>query len=239
MLPLEPQPAAMLLAAIDEKCEAEALGIAAMLSLAPPFVPLKPADLAVARAPFAVYEGDALTSLNVLRAYERQRRRGGGGGAASWCRKHLLHERVLSRALEVRAQLSRHLRAFGASGAKEGGAKPKARHSSAADHPSLGGTTGTDAVRRAIVRGFFANAARHDGAGAYTSVLRGASLRLHPSCSLFKAPAPWIVYHETVLSAAGEAVLAATKVEEAWLPELAPHFYAREEPRGAKRPRAG
>ena len=87
------------------RCEAEALTVAAMLSLQSPFVQLRPADLVVARAPFAVYEGDALTLLNVYRAYEKQTKRR-GGRATDWCRKHLLNERVLARALQVRSPLA-------------------------------------------------------------------------------------------------------------------------------------
>jgi hypothetical protein len=106
----------------------------------------------------------------------------------------------------------------------------------AADHPDLGGSTGTDAVRRAIVGGFFANAARQESGGDYTSVLRGAPLKLHPNSVLWAAPPAWIVYHENVLTK-HEMVLSATSVEEEWLVELAPHFYERAQV-GLKRPRA-
>ena len=102
LLPLEPQPAAFLLSAAGEGCEAQALTLTALLSLTSPFVPLKPADLAVARAPFAVYEGDALTLLNVASAYARTLHKRGTRAASKWCRKHLLDERVLTRAEQVR-----------------------------------------------------------------------------------------------------------------------------------------
>eukprot|EP00665_Eupelagonemidae_sp_cell47_P009519 gene9520-4414_t len=105
-----------------------------------------------------------------------------------------------------------------------------------ADHPDLGGSTGTDAVRRAIVGRFFANAARQESGGDYTSVLRGAPLKLHPNSVLWAAPPAWIVYHENVLTK-HEMVLSATSVEEEWLVELAPHFYERAQV-GLKRPRA-
>ena len=125
----------------------------------------------------------------------------------------------------MRSQLARHVRAYGMGRLK------------ASDHPSLGGTTGTDAVRRAIVRGYFANAARQEAPGHYTSVLRGAQLRLNPNSTLYKVPPPWLVFHETVLTT-HESILGATTVQEAWLAELAPHFYTREEP-AAKRRRVG
>ncbi len=103
LLPLEPQAAAFLLSSADEGCEDAALSLAALLSVHSPFVALRPADLQAARAPFAVYEGDALTLLNVQRAYQRRLERSGARRAGSWCRKHRLDERVLTRAAQVPA----------------------------------------------------------------------------------------------------------------------------------------
>ena len=60
LLPLDPQPAAFLLSAQSEHCEDEALSLAALLSVHSPFVPLKPADHKLARAPFAVCRSHGL-----------------------------------------------------------------------------------------------------------------------------------------------------------------------------------
>ena len=231
LLPLDPQPAAFLLSASPYGCETDALTLAALLSVRSPFTPLKPADLAVARAPFAVYEGDAVTLLNVYHSYLRKVKRSGERQASSWCRKHLLDERVLTRAGQVRRQLTKHLAAHAkraAEAAKLAGAKVEEAKADAS-----GGTTGTDALRRALVRGYFASAARHDGGGHYTSILHGSPIKLHPSCVLYGAPPDWIVVHEST-HAAVELVLSATKVDEAWLVELAPHFYAREDAPNAR-----
>eukprot|EP00966_Prymnesium_polylepis_P069965 1626375-Prymnesium_polylepis.1 len=73
-LPLEPQPARALLASEEHSCVSDVLGVCALLSGQSVFRQLKPADLNVARAPFAVYEGDALMLLNVLRAFRRKSR---------------------------------------------------------------------------------------------------------------------------------------------------------------------
>ena len=59
---------AALLGAEEECCTKEMLAICALFSLQSVFRQLKPADLAVARAKFAVYEGDALMLLNVYKA---------------------------------------------------------------------------------------------------------------------------------------------------------------------------
>jgi ATP-dependent RNA helicase DDX35 len=232
LLPLEPQPGAFLLSSTAEGCEQDALTLAALLSVQSPFASLKPADHAVARAPFAVYEGDPITLLNLHRRYARQRKSAGERKASVWCKKHLLDERVLSRVGQVRRQLEKHLaahlrrveaaeRAAAGGGSQEKGALCRA---TAGD----GGTTGTDCIRRALVMGYFANAARHVGGGYYRSILRSSSLRLQNNSVLFAAPPEWIVFHETTFTSQ-ELILSATKVEERWLSELAPHFYAREQ----------
>ena len=103
LLPLDPHPAAFLLGAEAEGCEKDALTLAALLSVHPPYLPGRPADLAASRAPFAVYEGDAMTLLNVHRAYTRRADRHGRRQATAWCRKHRVNERVLQRVAQVRA----------------------------------------------------------------------------------------------------------------------------------------
>ena len=236
-----------MLSSAEFGCEAAALTLAALLSVTSPFVPLRPADLAAARAPFAVYEGDAITLLNVHRAYQRRLERDGPRKTASWCRKHKLDERVLARVGQVRQQLAKHLRSFGdrvpgtAPGRQEGAS---ASGSGSGGGGSGGGTTGTDAIRRALVRGYFANAAQQEVGGHYSGILRAAPLRLHPNSTLYRAPPAWLLFHETVFGK-HELILSATKVDEAWLAELAPHFYMREAPgmetrtSGAPRPSVG
>ncbi|KAL1511890.1 hypothetical protein AB1Y20_005172 [Prymnesium parvum] len=212
-LPLEPPLARALLAAEEHSCVAEMLGIAAMLSGQSAFRQMKPADLAVARAPFAVYEGDAITTLNVLRKYVRKSAAVSAQRCTGWCRKHLLNQKVLQRAVRVRAQLAAHLRRLGV------------KETRAEDAPSLGGTTGTDAIRRALAAGFFAQAATASaGAGRYRRVHGGGELRLHLNSVLYKAPPDCLIYHETVVSE-HELILAATKIDIEWLAEVAPHFY--------------
>ena len=84
---------------------------------------------------------------------------------------------------------------------------------------------GTDRLRRALVRGFFATAAQHEGGGLYRSVLRGSSLKLHGMSVLQEDPPDWLIIHETTYSTSIELITSATAVEMAWLSELAPHFF--------------
>ena len=238
-----------MLSSAEFGCEAAALTLAALLSVSSPFVPLRPADLAAARAPFAVYEGDAITLLNVHRAYQRRLERDGQRKAASWCRKHKIDERVLARVGQVRQQLAKHLRSFGdrvpgTAHDRQEGASASASGRGGGGGGGGGGPTGTDAIRRALVRGYFANAAQQEVGGHYSGILRAAPLRLHPNSTLYRAPPACLLFHETVFGK-HELILSATKVDEAWLAELAPHFYVREAPgmaprtSGAPRPSMG
>jgi ATP-dependent RNA helicase DDX35 len=205
-LPLEPQLGAMLLAAEEEECVDEAAMLAALLSVHTVFTVSRTKELQAAREPFAVYEGDSISLLNVARRYARQLDKHGAARAAAWCRKHKLHARVLDRCLHVRAQLHRQLSRLGV---RRSGPRP-----------SRGGTTGTDAIRRAVVRGFFVSAARRVSGGSYQSTHKGAALQLNPNSVLWRAPPEWIVFHETVFTPDKEYVLAATKIERAWLTDL-------------------
>ena len=212
-LPLEPQAAKMLVRAEAEHCTAEAATFAAMLSLQMPFTVHRQADLEKARAPFAVYEGDSITLLNLYRRYARQRDRRGTAGCLAWCRKHKLNEKLLRRATQIAEQLRRQLSRLGVP------------ISSCADRPEAGGTTGTDAVRRAIVGGFFANAAQLEAGGRYRTSHRQAELHLHPNSVLFRVPPASIVFHETVMGSQRMSVLSATKVEPQWCAEIAADFF--------------
>ncbi|EOD17439.1 hypothetical protein EMIHUDRAFT_210154 [Emiliania huxleyi CCMP1516] len=208
-LPLEPQLAAMLLAAEEEACVEEAAAVAALLSVQSVFTVSRAKELEAARAPFAVYEGDSVTLLNVHRRFLRQLKRHGSARAGSWCRRHRLNER---------AQLLRQLARLGVASC------------SAAERPDLDSAlfdgiqphslTGTDGVRRAIVRGYFVSAAQVVTGGEYAATHTGAALSLNPNSALWRAPPEWIVFHETAFTAEKEYVLSATKIEREWLTEL-------------------
>jgi len=56
----------------------------------------------------------------------------------------------------------------------------------------------TEAIRKAIVCGFFANAARLQPDGSYFTVRDRQKLYLHPSSVVFKHPPDWVVFHEGI-----------------------------------------
>jgi len=81
------------------------------------------------------------------------------------------------------------------------------------------------AIRKAIISGYFFNAARLQVSGeSYRSLKHSQSVHIHPSSTLFKENPRWVVYHELVLTAK-EYIRQVTEIEPDWLLEAAPHYY--------------
>ena len=57
-----------------------------------------------------------------------------------------------------------------------------------------------DLVRRAIVAGYFTNAAKKDPQEGYRTMVEGSPVSIHPSSALFNKNPEWLVYHELVLT---------------------------------------
>jgi ATP-dependent RNA helicase DDX35 len=228
-LPLEPQLGKALLASDALGCVSEMLTVAAYLQVAHVWQSSRGRQRALdeARDRFAVAEGDAVTFLNVHRAWERVGGAGGGAKAHAFTDKNMLSRRALVRASDVREQLSKHVERFGL--------RPSASRSDGRD---------PDPVRRAMASGFFANAATlapHGGGAdgcAFRSVRGGATLYVHPGSVLFRARPACVVYVSAVRTGK-EYMRDVTSVDPEWLPELAPHFYATRNKSGAEPPPDG
>ena len=113
------------------------------------------------------------------------------GEAAEWCRENNLDRHALVRASEMRGQLARYLRRFG----------PDADSGGAHHHPFSSCGDDTIAVRRAVVAGFFAHAARLTPGGEFRTVRGGCPVVLHPASVLatFGAPPEFVCYHDHVM----------------------------------------
>jgi ATP-dependent RNA helicase DDX35 len=122
----------------------------------------------------------------------------------------MLDYRALKRATEIRAQLHSYLKRFAEEGC------PLA-------------SCGEDdvALRRCVVSGYFAHAARMHADGVYRTVRDGRAVVLHPSSVLHKfgVPPAWLVYHDVQLTSQ-EFIREVSKISPKWLVEQAPHFYA-------------
>lgn len=151
-------------------------------------------------------EGDHLTLLNVYRAFHANDKN------ARWCHENLLNYKGLLRAVEIHNQLLHYLRRFNL--------KPVSCGSDA------------DAIRKCIVTGFFANAAKLDYTGVYRTVKDSHELLIHPTSVLYNSETlpPWVVFSE-VVHTTKEFMRDITAIEPQWLYELAPHYYQHGTPR--------
>ena len=210
-MPVEPKLAKLVLDSPRFGCSAAALSIAAMTSVASPFlIPDEgrgSAGLAglVERHKFTAAEGDHLTLLNVYNAFIA------AGSSARWASSHRLSFRTLSRAVHIRSQLARYL-------------------------PSAGGEAGESQrdesnIRRCITAALFANAARKKPDGTFVSLRTGETLHPHPDSVLFhRSPdAPFIVYGELVRTTKA-FVRDISSVEYDWLVQLAYVSHAQPSP---------
>ncbi|WFD34304.1 RNA helicase [Malassezia cuniculi] len=204
--PLDPMLARALLAAVDEGCADEMLTIAAMTTVATPFIQSKGAAgvaAEISRRKFVATEGDHLTLLNVYRAFVDPKI---GKQSPQWAQKYSLSYAALRRAMSIRTQLEKYL----------------------VRRWRLPVTSSDDAtkIRRCLVAGFFRHAARALPDGSYVSARGGATLHAHPS-SVFSSRRPesgWVVYHE-VLHTAKSYMRDVCAIEQDWLVEMAPHYY--------------
>ena len=179
-LPLEPQLGKALLASDKLGCVSEMLTVAAYLQVAHVWQSARGKQRALdeARDRFAVAEGDAITFLNVRRAWERVGGARGGAKARAFAEKNMLYRRALVRASDIREQLRKHVERFGFC---ESGT----------------GATRTP-TRRAMASGFFANAATlapHGGGAdgcAFRSVRGARRCTCIPgACCSARAPRAW------------------------------------------------
>ncbi|UZJ54592.1 hypothetical protein CBS101457_003912 [Exobasidium rhododendri] len=212
-MPLDPKMAKVVLESVKFNCTQEVLSIAAMTSIASPFlIPDEGRSAAGAqgeleRRKFTAEEGDHLTLLNLFNAFVNPRV---GKQSAKWCSQHRVNFRALSRAVNIRSQLTKVMSRYGV---KDGG------ESCQGDSVRL---------RRCLTTGYFGFAAKILPDGSYQSVRERAILYVHPSSVLFnRLPATkWVIFHE-VVETQKRFIRDLTVIEEDWLAELAPHYYQR------------
>ena len=75
-------------------------------------------------------------------------------------------------------------------------------------------------VRKCIVAGFFANAAKKDPTEGYKTMVENQPVFIHPSSSLFNKNPEWVIYHELVLTTK-EYMRNVLTLDPKWLVELA------------------
>ncbi|GAO49035.1 helicase associated domain-containing protein [Saitoella complicata NRRL Y-17804] len=203
--PVEPMMARILLSSNDFGCGEQILTIAAMTSVQNVFVtPEGEKKVAEsAKRKFTVEEGDHMTLLNVYHSYTSQPRE----RAVKWCHQHFLNHKALIKAVSIRAQLRRYMERFNI------------------PIRSASPETAVHDIRRCLVSGYFAHAARMQPDGTYKMIKGGETLWAHPTSVMFNRKADWIVFYEIVETDKKIFIRDITKIEKEWLAELAPHYY--------------
>ncbi|KAI8367747.1 hypothetical protein BD560DRAFT_435720 [Blakeslea trispora] len=79
-------------------------------------------------------------------------------------------------------------------------------------------------VSRALVSGYFRNAAKKDPQEGYKTLLEGTPVYIHPSSALFNKGPEWVIYHEIVFTSK-EYMREVTAIDPKWLTEAAPTFF--------------
>ncbi|KAL7064562.1 hypothetical protein AAHC03_05512 [Spirometra sp. Aus1] len=198
--PLEPMLSKMLIMSVHLACSEEVLTIVSMLSVQNVFYrPKEKTELADQRkAKFHQPEGDHLTLLAVYNAWRNNK------FSAPWCYDNFVQARTLKRAQDVRKQLL---------GIMD-------RHK--LDVVSCGKKTAL--VQKAILSGFFRNAAKKDPQEGYRTLVDQQVVYIHPSSALFNRQPDWVVYHELVMTTK-EYMREVTTIDPRWLVEYAPKFF--------------
>ena len=80
------------------------------------------------------------------------------------------------------------------------------------------------AIRRCLVSGYFANAAKLMPDGSFKTIRGGQTLYIHPNSVLNNRTPDFVLYHE-VVQTTKVYMREVTVIDPAWLSEIAPHFY--------------
>ncbi|KAK8088110.1 pre-mRNA-splicing factor ATP-dependent RNA helicase-like protein cdc28 [Apiospora hydei] len=208
--PTEPMLAKAVLAADKFGCVEEVLSIVSMLSEASALF-FRPKDKKIhadsARNRFTVKEGgDHLTLLNIWNQWVDS------DFSPIWARENFLQQRSLTRARDVRDQLSKLCERV------EVGS-------------SSCGAANIDPIKKALTAGFFPNAARLQRSGdAYRTVKNNTTVFIHPSSVLMGSDPPekMVIYFELVQTTK-EYMRSCLPIKPQWLNEVAPHFHKKKD----------
>ncbi|XP_038600430.1 ATP-dependent RNA helicase DQX1-like [Tachyglossus aculeatus] len=204
-LPLPPELAKALLAGCEFDCVDEMLTLAAMLTEAPGFeAPPRCAEEAALRRALEHPDGDHSTLIRVYDAFVQ------GGEDESWCRARGLRWEALCQARAFRAELLALMR----------------RVELPVSPPAFGSDRNREAVRKALVAGYFLKVARDtDGSGNYVLLTHKHVAQLSPSCCYrHRRPPPWVVYHTFSVSR-GNCLSVVSAIQPHMLVELAPPYF--------------
>ncbi|CAF1289399.1 unnamed protein product [Rotaria magnacalcarata] len=215
-LPLHPAHARVLILSLEYGCTQEILKIIASLQVkhvfhSPPNEKMRAAKL---HSNFACQEGDLITVLNVIKAFEQQMM------PQQFCDKYMLNLKSLKRILEIKDSLEKSLRRL------------------IAKNNKILSSSGDDVipVLKCLTDGFFMNAAQLSIDGYTYRTFRGSlqELYIHPSCILSailskqdttQSQLPKTILFNELIQSSKIFMSDITVIDPNWLYEIAGHYY--------------
>lgn len=207
-LPIDPCIAASIIASGNLGCSEEIVTIMSMIGETSLF--LRPKDKKLhadsARRRFTAESGDHLTLLNVFTEWVDS------DYSPFWCKENFIDPKAMTRARDVRDQLAKLLERIEVELASCGASNP-------------------EPIIKALIAGFFTNAARLEKGGQSYRTIKGGhqTVYIHPSSTLMTEDTSLmpktVIYNELMLTTK-EWMRGVTKVPNvAWLSEAAPHYF--------------
>ncbi|GMG17853.1 unnamed protein product [Phytophthora fragariaefolia] len=228
--PVAPALAKVLLSSFRFTCTQEMLSIASVLSVGDVFLGSRGSrerqeKIAEAMGHFAHPDGDHMTYLAIYDEFADNNK------SRSWCDEYLLSHRALLRATEIRRHLKRYVTRFKSLGNVKDGEEDYLMLDSGNDEEDKARSA---AIRKCLVSGYFANAAKLHADGVYRTLRDQRPVQLHPTCVYYHMGTlpDWILFHQSVLTTE-EFVRDVSRIDPRWLVDSAPGFYRAKEVSGA------
>lgn len=201
--PVDPMLSKMIVGSEKYKCSGEIITIAAMLSAGNSvFYRPKNQQVLADNARMNFYTENVGDHIALLRVYNSWKET---NYSTQWCYENYIQSKSMRRARDIRDQLVGLLNKIGVE---------------LTSNPN-----DLDAIKKAILAGFFPHSAKLQKDGSYRRVKEPQTVYVHPNSGLFGAlPSKWLMYHELVLTTK-EYMRHITEMKPEWLLEIAPHYY--------------
>lgn len=206
--PLDPMLSKMIVASDKFKCSNEIITIAALLSVGNSvFYRPKNKKFVADNARMNFYQGDAGDHIALLNVYNSWKE---NDYSKQWCYDNFIQFRSMKHARDIRDQLTCLVERVGIE--------------------LTSSLCNLEAMKKAIISGFFLHTARLQKNGSYWTVKHPQKVHVHPSSGLAQVPKRWVIYHELVLTTkeyitTKEYMRQVTELKPEWLFEIAPHYY--------------
>lgn len=220
--PLDPTLAKVLVTArqYGEECLEDVLIIIAMMSMPNVFYrpsqpPAKQLEADRAHRHFQDITGDHITLLRVFKEWDES------SSKKKWCDKNYIQYKTMTKVQDARQQLSDLVNRD----KSDRNNKPRMQSGS---YPMINKDTKIK-ILKCLCSGFFQNVAKSQGTktGSYTTLNSNITVNIHPSSSLFKKDARYILYSSLILTSK-EYMHIVSEIKPEWLISAVPDYYQHE-----------